>query len=52
MEETTVETQIEDRRPEFLMMLSAKVQKLMRNTRRNSGRTTEFHMIEVTPATE
>jgi hypothetical protein len=50
---TTVETQIEEeRRHECLLMSSAKIQKLMRKTRRRKGRTAEFYVIEITPATE
>jgi hypothetical protein len=48
---TAVETQFEERRPECLLMSSTQVQKLMRKTRRNMGRTIEFYMLHVTPAT-
>jgi hypothetical protein len=42
-------TQLEERRPECLLMSSNKVQKLMRKTRRSRGRNAEFRVIEVTP---
>jgi hypothetical protein len=45
MDGTTHETRIEERRPEFLLMSSTKVQKLMRKTRRNKGRNAEFYVI-------
>jgi hypothetical protein len=48
---TTVETQLEERRPECLLMSSTKVQKLMRKTRRSKGRTTNIYMLHVTPTT-
>jgi hypothetical protein len=38
MDGTTEETQLEERRPECLLMSFTKVQKIMRKTRRNSGR--------------
>ena len=47
---TSVETNIEERRPECLLMSSAKIQKLMRMTRRTRRRNAEFYLIEVTPA--
>jgi anti-anti-sigma regulatory factor len=50
MDGTTVETQIEERLSEYLMMSSAKIQKLMRNTRRSRGRNAEFYVINVSPA--
>jgi hypothetical protein len=46
---TAVETQLEERRPECLLLSSTKVQKLMRKTRRNRGRNAEFYVIELTP---
>jgi hypothetical protein len=50
---TAVETQIEEeRRYECLLVSSAKIQKLMRKTHRSKGRTAEFYVIEITPATE
>jgi hypothetical protein len=49
MDGTTVETQIEERRLECLLMSSTNVQKLMRQTRRKRGRNAEFHVVEVTP---
>jgi hypothetical protein len=48
MDGTTVETQIEERRPECLLKSPTKVQKLMRKTRRSRGRSAEFNVIEVT----
>jgi hypothetical protein len=51
MDGTAVETQLEERRHKCLMMSSTKAQKLMRKTRRSKGRTTEFYMLHVTPAT-
>jgi hypothetical protein len=42
MDGTTMETQLEERRPECLLMSSTKVQKLMRKTGRNKGRKAEF----------
>jgi hypothetical protein len=47
-----VETQVEERRPECLLMSPTKVQKLMRKTRRGRGRNAEFYVIEVTPTTD
>jgi hypothetical protein len=47
MDGTSVETQIEERRHEFLLMSSAKIQKLMRKTRRSKGRNGEFYVIDV-----
>jgi hypothetical protein len=44
---TSLETQIEERRHERLLMSSTKVPKLMRKTRRNKGRNAEFYVIEV-----
>jgi hypothetical protein len=52
MDGTTVETQLEERRPECLLMCSTKVQKLMRKTHRNRGRNAEFYVIELTPAAD
>jgi hypothetical protein len=49
MDGTTMETQLEERRPECLMMSSTKVQKLMRKTRRGRGRKAGFYVIELTP---
>jgi hypothetical protein len=50
MDGTTVETTLEERRSECLVMSSTKVQKLMRKTHRNRGRNAEFYVIELTPA--
>jgi hypothetical protein len=50
MDGTTWETQQEERRPEYLLMSSTKVQKLMRKTRRSRGRKAEFYVIDLTPA--
>jgi hypothetical protein len=52
MDGTSLETQLEERRPECLLMSSTKVQKLMRKTRRNMGRNAEFYVIELTPAAD
>jgi N-glycosylase/DNA lyase len=51
MNGTTVETQIE-RRFQCLLMSSAKIQKIMRKTRRSRGRNAEFYVIDVSPAAE
>jgi hypothetical protein len=48
MDGTSVETQLEERSPECLLMSSTRVQKLMRKTRRSKGRNAEFYVIEVT----
>jgi hypothetical protein len=42
MDGTSVATQIEERRPECLVMSYAKIQKLVRKTRRGRGRNAEF----------
>jgi hypothetical protein len=53
MDGTAVETQLEERRPVCLQMMSStKIQKLMRKTRRNMGRTAEFYMLHETPTTD
>jgi hypothetical protein len=52
MNGTTFKTQIEERRPECLPILSTKAQKLMRKTRRSRGCNAEFYVIEVTLATD
>jgi hypothetical protein len=52
MNGTTVETQLEERRPKCQLMSSAKVQKLMRKTRRGKGRNAELYVIELTPSTD
>jgi hypothetical protein len=49
---TAVETQLEEQRPECLLMSSTKVQKLMRKTRRSMGRNAEFYVIELTPVAD
>jgi hypothetical protein len=49
---TTMETQLEERRPKCLLISSTKVQKLMRKTRRNRGRNAEFYVIAITPAAD
>jgi hypothetical protein len=51
MDGTTVATPIEERRHGCLMMSSAKIQKLMRKTRRGMGRTAKFYVIDVPQAT-
>jgi hypothetical protein len=52
MDGTTVETTLEERRPECLLLSSTKVQKLMRKTRRSRGRHAELYVIELTSAAE
>jgi hypothetical protein len=52
MDGTGVVTPLEERRPECLLMSSAKVQKLMRKTRRGNGRNAEFFVIDLTPAAD
>jgi hypothetical protein len=52
MDGTAVETTLEERRPEWLLLSSTKVQKLMRKTHRSIGRHAEFYVIELTSATE
>jgi hypothetical protein len=52
MDGTALATLLEERRPECLLMSSTKAQKLMRKTRRSRGRTTDFYMLHVTPATD
>jgi hypothetical protein len=48
MDGTAVETTLEERRHECLLLSSTKVQKLMRKTRRSRGRHAEFYVIELT----
>jgi hypothetical protein len=50
MDGRAIESQLEERRPECLLMSSNKVQKHMRKTRRSRGRNAEFYVIELTPA--
>jgi hypothetical protein len=52
MDGTTVETQLEERHLECLLMLSTKVEKLTRTTRFSRGRKAEFYVIELTPAAD
>jgi hypothetical protein len=52
MDGTALETTLEERRPECLLMSSTKVQKLMRKTRRSKGHNAEFNVIELTPAAD
>jgi hypothetical protein len=52
MNGTTVETTLEERRPECLLLSSTKVQKLMRKTRRSRGRHADFYGIELTSVAE
>jgi hypothetical protein len=52
MDGTMLETQLEERRLECLLISSTKVQKLMRKTRRIRGRNAEFYVIELTPAAD
>jgi hypothetical protein len=49
MDGIAVETQLEERHHECLLMSSTKVQKIIRKTRRNIGRNAEFYVIEITP---
>jgi hypothetical protein len=49
---TAVATQIEMRRPKCLLVSYAKIQKLVRKTRRNGGRNVEFYVIDVSPPAE
>jgi hypothetical protein len=44
MDGTLVETRIEERRPQCLLMSSTNVQELMRKTRRNMGRIDDFYL--------
>jgi hypothetical protein len=50
MDGKTVETQLEERRHECLLLSYTKVQKLMRKTRCSMGRNAEFYVIELTSA--
>jgi hypothetical protein len=50
MDGTSVETTLEERRPECLLLSPTKVQKLMRKTRRSRGRHADFYVIELTSA--
>jgi hypothetical protein len=52
MDGSAVETTLEERRPECLLMSSTKVQKLMRKTRRSTGRNAEFYVIELTQSAD
>jgi hypothetical protein len=52
MDDIAVETTLEERRPECLLLSSTKVQKLMRKTRRSKGRHADFYVIELTSADE
>jgi hypothetical protein len=52
MDGTVVETTLEERRLECLLLSSTKVQKLMRKTRRSRGRHAEFYVIELTSAAD
>jgi hypothetical protein len=52
MDGTPMETQLEERRLECLLMSSTKIQKLLRKTRRSKGRETEFYVIELTSAAD
>jgi hypothetical protein len=51
MDGTTV-AMSEERRLKCLLLSSAKIQKLMRKTRRSRGRNAEFYVIELTPAAD
>jgi hypothetical protein len=50
MDGTKVESQIEERRPECLLMSNGKTQKDMRKTRRSMGLNAEFYVIDISPA--
>jgi hypothetical protein len=52
MDVTTMDAQLEERRPECLPMSSIKAQKPMRKTRRSTGRYAEFYVIELTLAAD
>jgi hypothetical protein len=52
MDGIAVETTLEERRPECLLLSSTKVQKLMRKTRRSRGRRADFYVIELTSAAD
>jgi hypothetical protein len=52
MDGTAVEAQIEERRPNCLLVLYVKVRKLMRKTRHNMGRNADFYEINVSPSAE
>jgi hypothetical protein len=52
MDKTTVESHIEDRRRECLLISLGKVQKLVRKTRHSRGCNAEFHVINISPAAE
>jgi hypothetical protein len=52
MDGTAVETLLEKRRLECLLMSSTKVHRLMRKTRRSKGRNGDFYVIELTPAAD
>jgi hypothetical protein len=47
MDGTRVETQIEERRLECLLMSFGKILKLMRKTRRSRERSVEFYVIHI-----
>jgi hypothetical protein len=52
MNGTAVDTTLEERRPECLLMSYTKEQRLMRKTRRSRGRNAEFYVIELTQAAD
>jgi hypothetical protein len=52
MDGKAVEAQIEERRPNCLLMSSFKVQKMMRKTRRSMGRNADFYVINVSPTAQ
>jgi hypothetical protein len=52
MDGTLVETEIEERRPECMLMSSDKIQKLVRKTRGKRGRHAEFCVTDISLATE
>jgi hypothetical protein len=52
MDGTTMETQIEERCSECILMSYRNIQKLVRKTRYNRGRNAKFYVIKITQATK
>jgi hypothetical protein len=52
MDGTPLQALIEEQHPECLLMSSSKIPKVMRKTRRNKGRKAEFHVNDISSATE
>jgi hypothetical protein len=52
MDGTPLQALIEEQHLECLLMSSSKIPKVMRKTRRNKGRNTEFHVIDISSPTE